>query len=52
MIFMVLNPKTGKYELTEDDEDPEMKKLAREDKKFAVLMMREEMEDRRAERKQ
>jgi hypothetical protein len=52
MIPMVLNRKTGKYEPTEDDEDPEMKKLAREDKKFAVQMMREDMEDRRAERKQ
>jgi hypothetical protein len=52
MIPMVLNRKTGKYEHTEEDEDPEMKKLAREDKKFAVQMMREDMEDRRAERKQ
>jgi hypothetical protein len=52
MIPMVLNRKTGKYEPTEEEDDPEMKKLAREDKKFAVQMMREDMEDRRAERKQ
>jgi hypothetical protein len=52
MIPMVLNRKTGRYEPNEEDEDPEMKKLAREDKKFAVQMMREDMEDRRAERKQ
>jgi hypothetical protein len=52
MIPMVLNRKTGKYEPTDEDEDPEVKKLAREDKKFAVQMMREDMEDRRAERKQ
>jgi hypothetical protein len=52
MIPMVLNRKTGRYEPTEEDEDPEMKKLVREDKKFAVQMIREDMEDRRAERKQ
>ena len=34
------------------DKEPEMKKLAKEDKKFALQMMREDMEDRRAERRQ
>ena len=52
MIPMVLNRMTGKYEPTGEDEVPEMKKLAREDKKFAVQMLREDMENRRAERKQ
>jgi hypothetical protein len=55
MIPMFFNKKTGRYESNEDDEsndaDPELKKLAREDKKFSLQMLREDMEDRRAERK-
>ncbi len=53
MIPMVLNRKTGRYEPDdEENSDPELKKLAKEDKRFAVQMQREDMEDRRAERKQ
>ena len=53
MIPMVLNRKTGRYEPDdEESSDPELKKLAKEDKRFAVQMQREDMEDRRAERKQ
>jgi hypothetical protein len=55
MIPMFFNKKTGHYESNDDDEssdaDPELKKLAREDKKFSLQMLREDMEDRRAERK-
>jgi hypothetical protein len=55
MIPMFFNKKTGRYESNDDDEssdaDPELKKLAREDKKFSLQMLREDMEDRRAERK-
>jgi hypothetical protein len=54
MIPMLFNKKTGRYESNEDDEsseDPELKKLTREDKKFSLQMLRDDMEDRRAERK-
>lgn len=46
MIPMTLNRRAGRYEADDaESEDPEMKKLAKEDKKFAVQMLREGVED-------